>query len=392
LKHNREAQYPTDNFNNKVEGVFFQLMVFPNGRKRFLRLSRGAEDLLGYVEARFMEQSDLFYNSIYQEDKILYLEKEKEASDQLGILNCNFRYLLPDGKIMWLNVKSVPQKTDGGDYIWTGLFSDINDLKQQESNLVKINHELAVLNAINDVILSYFESGRLLSEVCNTLISKGGYKLAWMTNMSSINVQDSKIEPIVSAGEIDYIKEITIPINDSSQAKGPTISALLKQHKIVTNNIQGSDTFKPWRETALKYGIHSCITIPFMVVSEPYVLNVYASHVNAFNDHEKDILERVCNNLAQAITRINEEEQMKEYYSLLQERVKELSVLSEVSNVLGSEKSIESALSKIAFSIADGMFVLEDTSVVFNFNGCRSVATGTVSDSNVVVHLFLSIV
>lgn len=353
-----------------VEGVFFQLMTFPTGRKRFLRVSRGAEHLLGHTEAEFMGDPGRFYHRIYPEDLEVFTAKELESQTTICMFDFNFRYVLPDNKIIWLNIKSIPFKTDGGDYIWTGLFSDINDIKLQESNLVKINHELAVLNAINDVILSCNESDKLLRAVCETLISKGGYKLAWMTNMSSINVQESKIEPIVSAGEIEYIKEISIFFSDSGQSsKGPTVSALLNKQTVITNNVQRSDTFVPWRDTAVKYGMNSNIAIPFFVNSEPYVLNVYASQVDAFNDHEKDILERVCNNLAQAITRINEEAQRKEYYALLQERVKELSVLAEVSNVLRSEKSIESALSKIAFSIADGMFDIEDTSVVFNYNG-----------------------
>ncbi len=353
-----------------VEGVFFQLMTFPTGRKRFLRVSRGAERLLGHTEAEFMGEPDKFYQRIYPEDLEVFTAKELESQTTICMFDFNFRYVLPENNIIWLNIKSIPFKTDGGDYIWTGLFSDINDIKLQESNLVKINHELAVLNAINDVILSCNESDKLLSLVCETLVSKGGYKLAWMTNLSSINVQESTIEPIVSAGEIDYIKEISISFSDSGQtSKGPTVSALLNKQTIITNNVQRSDIFVPWRDTAVNYGMNSTIAIPFSVNSVPYVLNVYATQVDAFNDHEKDILERVCNNLAQAITRINEEAQRKEYYALLQERVRELSVLSEVSNVLRSENSIDSALSKIAFFIADGMFDIEDTSVVFNYNG-----------------------
>lgn len=344
-------------------------MTFPGGRKRFLRVSRGAEHLLGHTEAEFMGDPDKFYNRIYEEDLDFFKAKELESQTTMEIFNFNFRYVLPDKKIIWLNIKSIPFKTDGGDYIWTGLFSDINDLKQQESHLIKINHELVVLNAINDVILSCNESGKLLSAVCETLIANGGYKLAWMASMSSINVQESKIEPIVSAGEIDYIKEVSVLLSDSIQVNGPTLSALLNQQTIVTNNIQHSETFKPWRAAAIKHGIHSCITIPFIVNSEPYVLNVYAAQVDAFNDHEKDILERVCSNLTQALVRMQEEAKKKEYYALLQERVKELSVLAEVSNILRTEKSVESSLSQIAVSIANGMFVSEDTSVELNYNG-----------------------
>jgi PAS domain S-box-containing protein len=365
--HTNESQNPTDNLIKKVEGVFFQLMVFPNGRKRFLRLSRGAEDLLGYTEANFMEQSDLFYNNIYPECKILYLEKEKEISEQMGIFNFNFRFLLPDGKIMWLNVKSVPQKTDGGDYIWTGLFSDINDLKVQENKLVKVNHELEVLNAVNDIILNCGSIDQLLKMVCQSLVMVGGYKLVWIVDDNQIIKGEPNILPIASFESEQIPQVMDLKFEVPMHIDGPSARAILRRETVVTNNIYESEFFHAWIDKARAYGFHSQVSIPFGIKDKAYALNIYSGYVNTFDHHEIEILERVGNNISLAIAKIEEETKKKNYYYLLQERVKELTVLTELGLILRSEKTIELALSKIASLLPGGMQYPESTCVEIHY-------------------------
>ena len=62
-----------------IEGVFFQMMTFPDGRKRFLRVSNGSELLLGFTEAQLMQNHRLFYSHIVEEDKLLF-----EAAETLA--------------------------------------------------------------------------------------------------------------------------------------------------------------------------------------------------------------------------------------------------------------------------------------------------------------------
>ena len=352
-----------------TEGVFFQMMTFPEGRKRFLRVSTGAESLLGYSEAELMQDPNLFYKHISEHDIKLFKQAETLAAEQLEIMNFNFRYALPDSETNWLNIKMIPQKTPAGDYVWSGLLSVINEFKAQEFKLQKANHELKVLNAVNDVILKCQLQECLLDDLCAVLVEQGGYKLAWIAGMSSLNISESKIEPIASAGELNYLKEISIMLTDSTQIKGPTITALLRQKIVVTDNVERSATFLPWRDAAVKYNIHSSIAIPFIVNGEKYVLNVYSSQTDAFDQHEKDILERVSLNITQAMDKMREEQQRKEYYYLLQERVKELSVLAEVSDILRSETKVEQALSRIAKALPEGLTVPELASVAFHYDG-----------------------
>lgn len=352
-----------------IEGVFFQMMTFPDGRKRFLRVSGGSELLLGFSEAQIIQDPQLLYRHILEDDLPLYLKAESIAAQQLEILNFNFRYVMSDTNISWLNIKMIPQKTASGDYVWSGLISDINEFKAQEFRLQKANHELKVLNAVNDSILKCQTQNGLLHELCQVLVDKGDYKLAWIASISSLNVAESKIEPVAAAGELGYLNEISIILTDSAQIKVPTITALLRQKIVVTDNVQRSATFTPWRDAAVKYGIQSSIAIPFLVNGERFVLNVYASQLEAFDQHEKDILERVSLNITQALDKIREEQQRKEYYFLLQERVKELSVIAEVGDVLRSETQIEQALLRISHTIPEGLSDSENAQVVFYFDG-----------------------
>ncbi|MFM6983417.1 MAG: PAS domain S-box protein, partial [Chitinophagaceae bacterium] len=64
-----------------------------------------------------------------------------------------------------------------------------------------------------------------------------------------------------------------------------------------------------------------------------------------------------------------EEQQRKEYYYLLQERVKELSVLAEVSDILRSETKVEQALSRIVKALPEGLTAPELASVAFHYDG-----------------------
>ena len=380
---NTHTTFPEHGRPRTIEGVFFQMMTFPDGRKRFLRVSKGAEMLLGFTEAQLMQEPDLLYRQVFDEDRHLFNQAEQQAAEDLEVMNFNFRYSLPHFGINWLNIKMIPQKTASGDFVWSGLFSDINEFKAQEFKLQKANHELKVLNAVNDVILKCQSAKCLLEDLCQVLIKQGDYKLAWIAGMSSLNVPESKIEPIAAAGELSYLDEISIMLTDSSQIKGPTITALLRQKTVVTDNVQRSATFTPWRDAAVKHHIYSSISIPFMVNGERYVLNVYSSKTDAFDQHEKEILERVSLNITQAMDKMREEQQRKEYSFLLQERVKELSVIAEVSDVLRTETNIEHALTRITKAIPEGLSIPEKSFVTFLYAG-KVISNGQNINAKVV--------
>lgn len=116
--------------------------------KKMLYVSPGNEKVFGYPEKDFLENGDLWFQTVLDEDK----PKFKEVWEKLYLgqsVQVEFRIKLPDNSIKWVESKMAPSIVSGQLTRIDGLAIDINERKSSaaviETNLVelkKANEEL----------------------------------------------------------------------------------------------------------------------------------------------------------------------------------------------------------------------------------------------------------
>lgn len=222
---------------------------------------------------------------------------------------------------------------------------------QLELKILKQNRILLLLNSINDIILATHDIDDLLEKVLRCIVDDGSYKLVWICFKPDINSKNQKVEVYKSYGVTDYLKEIHIDLSDEKMSVGPTATVLTKGVIAITNNMTTSENFKPWLEKASKYGLSASAVFPLKFIDKDASINIYSSKIDSFDKDEVELLERIVNNIGNAINSINTENEKKKSSLLLQEKIKELKI---------SEANLQTIFNhtKIRYALLDSDFNL----------------------------------
>ncbi|MBN8694676.1 MAG: PAS domain S-box protein [Bacteroidetes bacterium] len=274
-----------------------------------------------------------------------------------------------DGEHFFAEAKFGTFESDAEGYTVLTLH-DVSDRIKFEIDITKYNHELNLLNEINDNILNSHSEFQLYDRVCETLIGDDAYCLAWIGLPPEAGDTEGIIKPISNAGVITYLKGINLSVTNPLTKNGPTATALMNGTTVVTNNTVNTDYYKPWSERVKKYGIGSSVALPVKYNDDIFaVLNVYSPSPGAFDKDEVKILDRLASNLAVAVKGIkNKQEKEKTAYQL-NERVKEIKTIYEVSSLLKEEElEFTEILSDVVNKLPNGLQFPDNCGALICFN------------------------
>lgn len=295
------------------------------------------ENILGYclAEIQAIDTTVLIHPDEREQDSRQFLEL---VSSPGKIVKQRHRVKHKNGNYIWID---GTYKNMLGDPDVQGVvlnYTNVTDKVLFEESLKKINRELSVLNEINDIIIRNHDEFALFADVCDCIVNSGGYQLAWVCLKPGDANQDKTVKPLTASGEIAYLKDIKISLDDPILSKGPTATALQTGKTVITNNVSASPTYQPWLEKARKYGISASIVLPLNFNDGTYgAINIYSGETEAFDGHEAGILDRVAKNLSLAAQNIRSEKERRKTKYLLRERVKELTTIYKVNKVLQNQ-------------------------------------------------------
>lgn len=126
--------------------------------------SRDAPYVIEFANDRFFEilhldrlvfekNPGIIHDYIFDDDKAEFARLNVESNLQITPFLWEGRILI-NGKIIWINFKSIPRVLENRDIIWTGTLDDITLRKQTEEDIKFKNAELQRLNADKDYFIS----------------------------------------------------------------------------------------------------------------------------------------------------------------------------------------------------------------------------------------------
>jgi len=120
---------------NNIDEIF---CLLPKNSKP-LYISPGFKEIWGFTSEELYENSDIFYNSIYPDDRDeFYKAVKSEEYVKCGNLNIQIRIVKKDGTIKWIWARTSPIiEQDGGWKNKAGICSDITKIKLIEESLIK---------------------------------------------------------------------------------------------------------------------------------------------------------------------------------------------------------------------------------------------------------------
>lgn len=99
-------------------------------------VSPQAEDLLGYASPAMLETPALWQERIHPEDRARAMEADRQAADAGGPFACEYRWVRPDGRIVWLHDEAVPVPgEDGAPGSRQGFVYDVSQRREAERRI-----------------------------------------------------------------------------------------------------------------------------------------------------------------------------------------------------------------------------------------------------------------
>ncbi len=249
------------------------------------------------------------------------------------------------------------------------LQQEITERKRAEKELRQVNRALETLSECNQVLVRAKEESDLLHKICQTIVEIGGYRLAWV----GFAEQDEgkTVRPVAQAGyEEGYLDTVNITWADTEQGRGATGTAIQTGKPYVVKNVLSNPGYAPWRAEATKRGYASVIALPLVADGRTFgALNIYAAEINAFDADEVKLLVELADDLAYGIVTLRTRAERKQAEYDIRERVKELTCLYGVSQLVAkTDTSLDDILKGTVELIPPGWQYPEITCARITFN------------------------
>lgn len=201
------------------------------------------------------------------------------------------------------------------------------DLAQKE--LHRVNRALYTLSACNKSLVKIHDEPTLIQTICDLLVSKGGYALAWVGYFEnnngfgiSIQYQAGVIKPFPAKNE-----------NSKSETKNPLL-VIKKTGSPIVIHYEAGNTSDVWCQYAVEHQLMSSFFLP-LVEHETIigVLALYSADHLLNDEKENDLIFEMAGDLAFGISTIRMKATHEEVVQTLKESEQKYGTVTENLNV-----------------------------------------------------------
>jgi PAS domain S-box-containing protein len=169
---------------SQLPGMVFQFQLAPDGSSCFPYCSEGIRDIYNLTPEQVKHDASPVFSQLHPDDAQLVHDSIIASAQQLSLWKLDYRIQRPDGDVIWVSGRSVPERQADGSVLWYGFISDISERKKierlKDEFVSTVSHELRTpLTAISGAI------GLLHGEVFGPLPQQA----AQMTQLAQANVK-----------------------------------------------------------------------------------------------------------------------------------------------------------------------------------------------------------
>lgn len=166
--------------------------------------------------------------------------------------------------------------------------SESSSLLGKDNSFVKnqLERSLRLQRVCNRTLVHAKNEQELLQGLCQSIISEGGYRFAWIGYVQ--NDEKQSVNPVAHAGHgADYLNALQVSWGENEAGQGPTGRAIRSGQPCIVQDIPTEPNYTSWREAAQQQGYRASMALPLTDESRVFgVLNIYAGEPDAFQDEE----------------------------------------------------------------------------------------------------------
>ena len=117
----------------RVPGMIYQYHQRADGTAHYPYISESGVKSIGLSAEILNESAEHFFQMIHPDDRDAFREKIRQSAETMEEWRCEFRLVLPDGRVQWRLSRALPEALDDGSIMWHGYSADITDRKEVEA-------------------------------------------------------------------------------------------------------------------------------------------------------------------------------------------------------------------------------------------------------------------
>ncbi|HEY3417484.1 MAG TPA: PAS domain S-box protein, partial [Armatimonadota bacterium] len=262
--------------------------------------NHAAERTFGYTEAEAVGKS---LPTISEKERAALQQILERGRKGEALSDTVFTLRHKNLAVVEVNISTVPLTGPSGEV--TGILSvlsDTTELSRVRDELQQLSRKLTVLSETKRIIVHAIEEQELLQQVCDSLVERGGYALAWI-GFPEEN-QKKTITPVVWAGQDGgYLQAVKFSWSDAiKQGQDPTGVAILNSEVTTCRKLLTHASQFPWLAEAVNRGFGSMIALPLVIDWRPQAaLTIYSRDKEAFDTPEVELLSEIADDLRYGI-------------------------------------------------------------------------------------------
>lgn len=138
-------------------GALYQFRLFPDGRSCLPYASTGFTNMFEVPPDTLLDDAAPIFARTHPDDHAGLLASIQVSARDLSQWNHEYRVVLPERGIRWLQAQSFPEKLDDGSILWHGFVTDLTErkgmecaLKESEQRFAKLFHAAPVVMCLTD--------------------------------------------------------------------------------------------------------------------------------------------------------------------------------------------------------------------------------------------------
>ncbi|HVB47038.1 MAG TPA: GAF domain-containing protein [Burkholderiales bacterium] len=229
---------------------------------------------------------------------------------------------------------------------------------EAEAALRRVKRALQVLCAGKRALLGATDEQALLREHCRAVAQAGGYRMAWIGYAGHDDARS--VRPMAHWGVDDgYLDSVRASWAESAQDLSPAGTAIRTRMPVAIDDVRTDQRFASWRDTALKNGCLSCVSLPLSLDGAAFgALTLYSDQAGAACTETLTLLSETATDLALGVAAVRGRAGHARAVRTLQEReARLLAVLSRAEHAARAG-SWHFSVSSRTFCASDGMRTL----------------------------------